>query len=449
MAFFILSASQTSIANPHEGDYIFSAVVTTTDMTGMFNAQNMYEGETAKMETFGFNKAKDAIDFFVTDALERRFMNYRHTNAPSLAQPLLTLPASEAIAEVNFRGAPLTLFFAEGETNLIFTALGETLVFDGSSRRSGSTPITRDQSLAELSDYLLKQESNIRNSIAKELIATSPVEPLAGNPNSLMGTIVTNSFSQAIEASSQVVEDGSTTSADGTSQSSFAMAARFGRFNQGGRNIDSFSLPLSYSFDIDDNKLILSLPLTYTRVENLAQSFQAGLGVAWQQQVAKNWTLTPAVNYGATGSVDLASVGQIISVSLTSVYSYDLGNLGANWSNISIALANMGSYYKTLPLSVGDIDIDPDITNYVIKNGLIGTMPVSIDSLDFNFKIYFTDTEFFGDRLFAEQYNEIGIAFTLADDESFMDDLGINLTYLFSPAGDDVEGFNINLGYEF
>lgn len=431
MAFFILSVSQTSIANPEgDSDYIFSAIVTTTDMTGTLNEDDMYEGETVKMETFGFNKAKDAIDFFVTDELESRFMNYRHMNVDDL-------PASKATADVDFRGIPLTLLFEEGSTELHFTTLGETITFDGG---------TRDQSLSELSDYLLKQENNIRNRIAKELIATSPVEPLAGNPSSLMGTIVTNSFSQAIEASLQVVEDGSTASSDDISKSSFAMAARFGRFNQGGRNIDSFSLPLSYSFDIDDNKLILSLPLTYTRVENLAQSFQAGFGVAWQQQVTKNWTLTPAVNYGATGSVDLASVGQIISVSLTSVYSYDLG---PNWSNISIALANMGSYYKTLPLSIRDIDIDPDITNYVIKNGLIGTMPVSIDSLDFNFKIYFTDTEFFGDRLFAEQYNEIGIAFTLVDDESIMDDLGISLTYLFSPAGDDVEGFNINLGYEF
>lgn len=229
------------------------------------------------------------------------------------------------------------------------------------------------------------------------------------------------------------------------------MAARFGRFNQGGNEVDSFSLPLSYSFYVNDNKtskLILTLPLTYTRVQNSAQSFQAGIGIGWSQRVTENWILTPAVSYGATGSIDLGSVGQVISGSLTSIYSW---NLGENWHNISISLANTGAYYKTLPLSIGGLKIDQDLTNYVIKNGIIGIMPVKIDSLNanFNLKAYFTDTEFFGDKLFAEQYNEVGVSFTTNNKESLFDDLGINIGYLFSIEGDDVEGFNINLGYEF
>lgn len=407
LSLFILSIYQTSIA-----DDIFSATIKT-------------EGSE---ETFGFSSTEDVIQTFEKGELESNFPNYNDNSA--------------ATATIDFRGLPLEFSFAQDSTVLIF----EIDSLDIHEEFQGNT---RDDSTEALKDFILKEGGDIRDKIARALVAESPVDPLAGNPNSLVGVMVDRSFAQGVVGDSTTSSD--QVSSDEVSRHSFGMAARFGQFNQGGKDVNNFSLPFSYSFDIDENKtskLILTLPLTYTRVQNSAQSFQVGIGIGWQQRVTKNWTLTPSINYGVAGSIDLASLGHVISGSLTSIYSW---NLGENWNNISLSLANMGAYYKTLPVSIKGIKLDPDLTNYVIKNGIIGIMPIRIDSwnTNFNLKAYITDTEFFGDQLFAEQYNEIGIAFNVVEDGSLIDDLGINVSYLFSSTGDDVEGFNINLGYEF
>lgn len=267
---------------------------------------------------------------------------------------------------------------------------------------------------------------------------------LAGNPTSLLGNEVKRQ-------SDLYFNSGNT--ANNKANKGYGATARFGRFNQGKQNVESYSLPLSYKFDRGNDQIILSLPLAYTRVDNADPSYQIGVGIGYKRQITDNWSLTPAASWATVGTDDLDALGQVVSGSLTSVYSWELGTQ----HNIKLSLANMVSYYETLADSnarknAGNFDrsvLTTDLSNWVIKNGIMGSMPTNIKDVNFNLEVYLTDTEFFGDQLFIEQYNEFGASFTVADKDSLFAGFGVNITYLFSLSGDDVEGFTGGIGYEF
>ena len=64
-----------------------------------------------------------------------------------------------------------------------------------------------------------------------------------------------------------------------------------------------------------------------------------------------------------------------------------------------------------------------------------------------NVKAYFTDTRFFGDALYSERYNEIGLFVSRAKKSRFEGGTGLNLSYLF--AEKDIKGFQLAYSYKF
>jgi hypothetical protein len=108
----------------------------------------------------------------------------------------------------------------------------------------------------------------------------------------------------------------------------------------------------------------------------------------------------------------------------------------------------MLGYYKTLPTSIGSFHSNPNITNYVIKNGIIANTEERILDTDLNIQAYATDTEFLGSELYARQYNEVGFSINTLN-ESWIDKLGFSAKYIFSVTGAKVDGFRIGLGYQF
>jgi len=299
---------------------------------------------------------------------------------------------------------------------------------------------SRDAAVDNLEDFLEKDGGDIINRINKRLAEVSPVDPLAGNPSSLMGTMVDGAFQEGADPTATAAAE-----AGATRDNFFGTGVHLGRYAQGGRDVNTYTLPLRYTFDRQSgNTVSLRMPISYQDAQGAA-SFKLGFGVSYGRAMNERWTLTPGVEYGLVASADLVSAGQVGSFTLTSLYKFD------GPRDFTIGVANMAGYYKTFPIKLNDVKIDPDIANQVVKNGVIMERKIGAGGKQAHLKAYLTDTRFFGDKLYADQYNEAGVFLTrVKDGGGGGDRLGVNVKYLFSTQSDnDVKGLSFSLSYNF
>jgi len=380
-------------------------------------------------ESFGFDVGQDLFNQFKSRVLDQSFSNYSDTR-------------STMAAVSSFRGLPFNTAFPElGSTKLTFDVprLGIHETFQGA---------TRTKSATALENYLRKNVDGSLTKITKELIATSPTEPLAGNPSSLQGQMVASDFKLGSAAASP--------GASSTRQSPFAVGVGGGTYRQGGFDISVINVPVSKAFGVDSNdprkQLLVNGQFNYVTIGE-ASSYQGGLGVGYRHPLSDNWYLTPSVSYGVIGSSDLVSLGQILSSSLTSDYQF-------NVNEYTYSVVNMFGFYKTLPLNVSDINSDPDISSYVLKNGFFVSKVLPFEVFDHKLKLkgFFTDTEFFGSKVFARQYNEIGFQIDTLGKVKWLDTATFGLAdalsfsgkYIFSiENSNDLEGYDLGLSYDF
>jgi hypothetical protein len=318
--------------------------------------------------------------------------------------------------------------YALDSTLLVFRvpSLGITETFDGG---------TRDTSKDLFEDYLKENGDDI----LRELLKVSAVDPLAGNPASVQSQMVATAFLAGVDPAYDTLETGS----------SFGLGARFGRYSMAGFDQDVFTLPLSYVYTFPNyDKLIVSLPITYISVEG-ADAYRGNLGVGYKKNINRRWAVTPGVGYGISGSTDLGSLGHIFSVSATS----DLMLLADD--RYQVSMGNMIGYFWTLPVRIGDYSVDYDLRNTITRNGLLLSIPWQkrIWGRDFSLDVYVTDTRFFGDALYSDNYQELGVTFgPMRSADKLEPNLssqpfGLGLKYV---RGDgDIDGVELNFGYRF
>jgi hypothetical protein len=351
-------------------------------------------------------------------------------------------PDTSAINSVlNFRGIPMTITFDANSNNAVLNIPGivSNRLFTGANR---------DEAMTKLEDFFKKDGGDIINQLFRKAAETTAIDPIAGNPNSLMSRTVATSFDRGFSNQvSQVQANSVTPTAAGSSNNNLiAIGARYSSFKADGYKSQSVNLPLSYTvrFDRDARQqIVFNLPLDYNDTEG-AQTFGAGLGVGYSHPLTKYWVLTPAVDYGLVGSMDLASAGQGIAFSLTSASTLPVGKVLLN-------MGNMVGYSQTLKVSVGDYSFDPQIKNTVIKNGLMVYLPTEMMIADTGVEVFFIDTRFFGTKLYNEYYDEVGLSYgfsktTTDGKRNKFADLRIGATYTFAKNND---GFMVNFGYTF
>ncbi len=382
-------------------------------------------------KTFGFDVGQDLFDQFKEKVLTNGFDNYSNS--------------AYVTAQSNFRGLPFTTVFAENSTELTFRVdrLGILKTFKGATRTKSADMLER---------YLRRNIDGTLSKISKELIATSATDPLAGNVTSLQGQMVFSDFQRGCTSCAA----GATRTASGVQVNPFLVGVGGGNYTQDGIDISVINVPISTSFNVDSNdprkKLLVNGQFNYVAVGN-AESYQGGLGIGYLHPINDHWSLTPGLSYGIIGSPDLVSAGQIFSASITS-------NYGVNVNDYSLSMANMFGYYKTLPLNVGDVDSDPDISNYVLKNGFfVGkNLPYDVLGHKLNLMGFFTDTEFFGSKVFSRQYNEIGFQIGTIEDVAWLkkvsfgmaDKISFSAKYIFSiEDSNSLEGYDLGISYQF
>lgn len=387
--------------------------------------------------TIDVNGATGKAAFSSVDDLFKKFGNNEFQSIQSNYTN-----TSAAIATINYRNLPILVTTEAGKQDirLRIDSIGLDKTFSGSDR---------DGNLTALTDYFKKDGDNLISQFQKKLVAISPVDPIAGNPNSLQSLMVSNNFDQSFTQFATSIKTGTAIAQSASVHASnggmTALGLRFGQYSQQGLTSKSITLPLGYvyrSFD-SGGQLSINMPLTYGTVSSssgTAQTVQGSLGMAYRQPINPQWALTPAVNVALSGSVDLGSVAAMRSFSLTSQYSF-------THQGYDISIGNMISLYNTLKIQTKDFSYDPGIKNTIFRNGIMVSRPVALwDYRDLSVEVSLINTRFTGTELYNKWTNELGITLGTSKSSDLPNYLRAGLTLL---KGEKSQGASINLGYWF
>lgn len=357
--------------------------------------------------------AEDFVDIFTDAGLNALFATYTTNSA--------------ATAVVSLRGVPATLSYAAGSTTL-------RLIVPTAGIDESFTGATRDESQDLALRWFRGRGGAALTRLLQTAAASTPIDPVAGNPNSLMAQMGASDFAVGTGA--------------GGLGSRFSLGARFGSYSAEGFDTRVWTLPLGYSFGFANGAtMVIDAPLTL--VSNAgAQSYSGSIGLGVRVPVRLglsdvDWTLTPMLRVGGVGSVSLASVSGMWSVSLTSALDWRVRE------GTSLTIGNMVSRLQTFPVNVGDYRVDYDLTNIMFRNGVIATQAIGEwFGRPVRASLFAIDTRFTGDALFIRSYQEFGGFLTTdlrAGGQSVP--LSVGVTVLSGERG--YRGYSLNLGMSF
>ena len=363
-----------------------------------------------------FDSAEDIIDEFEND--------FSSTLA-SYTQD------SVAIANIDFRGVALIASFPEAGPSLRVQVPGCN--FDQTF--SGTT---RNDSVNQFEDFFEQNNEDLLTCVAQDAVRNTPVDPVAGNPNSLMATMAASDFDMSFDTD-QVSAEG-----QGRNPNVGRLGLQFGRFSSGGFDGNNYTIPLRYTHSLNGGYgIVIDAPVNMLTVSG-ARAYSGSFGVGVRLPLTEQWSLTPVARFGAVGSMDFASASFIYSAAMSSRVSFDFDNFG-------IDVGNMFGFYQTGSVSVGDYESDYDLTNYLSRHGLrvSGDLPFSVFGRMPNSDLSVVRTDFLGDDLFISGYTDISasIAFPGTISGVRMNRLRIGVTYTIGDQ--DYDSFRFGGSFQF
>jgi|GEM_PF-4324415 len=376
----------------------------------------------------GTNSIIKVTEFFDNTSLEDIFPDYTSN--------------SSVLALVNFRGLGTVIEFEANSSELIFRIPGKDFEvrFDGE---------TRDESQEQFEDWL-KGEFNSAEAPRKSLtrllqilVAVSPVDPVAGNPNSLMTRMVIDDFNQGITGpfiSSKTPLPGQ--------KNNFSIGGEVGFFNAGPYDGETFSIPISYKWNMKrfpKLSLIVDFPVFLTRTQT-AWSYMASLGIGAQYRPTKWWSLTPMARIGGVGSFDVGALAFPVSGTLTNYLHYQFPTTHLGWASQGGAITTIDG------IKIAGWDLSYELTNYVWRNGgdVLQEMDFKILGNQAAFKFFLNHTKFWGNELYLESFFDMGVGISTIQkiDYTFIEK--INFSFNFAVGVDDsYKNYGFKVTYRF
>ncbi len=343
-------------------------------------------------------------------------------------------PTSAATAVLDVRGLPATAQYGANSTTLVFTVPSLAI-------RVEFTGATRDESDELFKDWLKGNGGDIFTGFLQGLAEQSPIDPVAGNPNSLMAMMALADF----DAGSGIGPTGFGTPLEEKRPNFASFGIRFGQYTAQDFDTNVYVLPLRYTISLSDPRksIIIDAPFTYIDSSG-SSAYNGSLGIGLRLPATKHWRITPAVRIAAAYSSDLGSMSAIYSVSATSDYRLYFGDL-------TTTIGNMLGYYLTDSIDAGDYNIDYDLENTIFRNGVAfeGSLGLHIFGEPTSWQLSFVDTRFFGDALFIEQYNDVAISFGSRHRPGSPDWRSMRLGITYTWGENNFNGAQINFGYQF
>jgi hypothetical protein len=394
------------------------SAVPTVEARSLFEGTFTIDGVTAQA---GTNRAESFADLFTNAGLRSIVGTYTDVSA--------------ADAVVSLRGVPARLTYLAGSPvlRLRLPTIGVDVSFNGA---------TRDESQDLAIRWFRGEGAEVLTSFLQEAVRTTAVDPVAGNPSSLMSMMGASDFSAGL---------GGNAGLGGQTGARIGLGARFGRYSAGDFDTNVYTLPLSTNFNLGRGLgLIVDGPITVTETQG-AQSYSGSVGLGLRVPVPLplpeyvTWSVTPMARTGAVGSIEIGAAAALWSLSATSQLDLRLGDQG------TLSIGNMIGQVETFPIKIGRYELDYALSNNIFRNGVIYTRGVGqISQLPASVSLFAIDTRFTGSALFVSSYQEFGAFITMGDPlrfGPFQLPLRAGFTYLNGENG--YRGFSLSLGASF
>lgn len=388
-------------------------------------------------DSYGLDIANDGQDFLNPQRLRERYG----------AQYNDLLPVSGVI---DFRGLPIYGFYDANSS--VFRISIPALDAEGETYQNRFNGVTRQSSYDLFNEYLDEVDSaeaeRLVRLLLKSLARYSPVDPLAGNPNSVQSGLIRSSLdlSSGDSAIEQAANGGTNTAGDpwivGANYSGGSSdggrydfmrvdgrIARSFRLSEGGRALLKFDLPVSYS-EVNGAR---------------AATAQFGVGVEFPL-IAQRWSLEPRIGYGITGSDQLGSLGHMISTTVASRYVLD--GLGRG----RLIIGNMIGYTSTMSTGFTGYNVNPGLKNWAFRNGLAYDLPLKFRGFGRNTSVRasYALTNYTGDKLYYNTFHEMTLSLGIRGREESARNARdlIRLNFNLIKAG-DYTSWSAGLGFRF
>lgn len=422
-------ADSTAIAIPTlaSGSEVFIATI---------SVQNVGQGSPTT-KTFRANGSFETIiDKFKNADLTSEFSGGSGFNeATSSVSGTMSLRGVKLTAQVYTENSVRKLVFClQGSECQTFQ---QTLSSSSLSDPSKAVHAASSQDLwDQLIDYLKGQGgTTLLDNLATSWVEDTSIDPVAGNPRSLMGQITKANFNLA-------------TNGILTSQTSglnlFSVTPSYGYNTTDGITVKDAYLPLKYShYFNNDNALFFDVPISYDQIEQ-AQSYSLAMGLGYMHVFIRHphlvWALTPSFYAGVVGSVDLGSGTLMYNGAIASRLLFPYGKL-------TYGITNDVSFSQTAKLKIGDITTPYDLNSTLTSNGFDVTY---LFHKDYTVGGYYTLTnQLGGTEWYISNYNELGFKFAMLKhyNKAIYDHMTFSAGYLFGSHG--YKGGDVSLGFNF
>ncbi|WP_431281503.1 hypothetical protein ACQW02_19125 [Humitalea sp. 24SJ18S-53] len=381
---------------------ILAASSTASFTRDLFSVELTVDGATDQRSYSSLQQAADAL---TTDSLQSININYTDVSA--------------ATANINLRGVPAVATYTANSPFL-------RIQVPGAGVDKTFTGTTRDDSQDQFVRWLQGAGGSDVTRILQLAVATTPIDPVAGNPNSAMTQMSVSDFNRSLQSSFG-------------ERGGVGIGARFGSFSSAGYNSQNFTLPLDYSWRVTErDTLEVDVPFAYTDTQG-ATSYSGNLGFLYRRQIFDVWSLQASGRFGGAGSVDLGSATGLYGLGINSILRFDLP------MDLRLTIANGINYVATLPVSLGRYTANYDIANTIFRNGVVLSrdLGMSIAGMPVMGSVFAIDTRFTGSEVFISNYQEFGAFVSAGRDSTF----GLGFTVMTGDQG--LSGFTINTGVKF
>lgn len=341
-------------------------------------------------------------------------------------------PVTPVSIGINLRGILAQTSFAANSTTLVVD-------IPQANFTQSFTGATRDDSLELFREAMRNGGRNQK--LLKAYRRYSPIDPVAGNPNSLLAL----SGQADYNLGKLFPEAGCSCSANvQPTVHLFQLNLDISRSFTKGYDTTAVALPFRYSYSPTDRwAFIIDAPMTYLR-NGGASSIAGSIGAGLQWQVTDHWFLTPVVRLGSSGSFDLCTAGNFASAGLVS--RFDLP-----FSQFVLSLTDYVGYNASTNFWLTGINFDYHFQTFQFKNGLSLTSCEGFCLWDreVKYSVFVIDTAFSKSHLYMNHYDEVGASLFATNINRCLDydSLSLALSYLFGEKS--YKGFRLNIGYQF
>lgn len=294
---------------------------------------------------------------------------------------------NEAVAVlVKYSGVSVEYQFLNANSNVLTIRIPELGIvnktFNGATR-SDSRQLALNYLKAN--GYL----SQLMKSLTAKSVVNNPANPIAGNPQGLLASLVQNDYDQQF-----LLRTGKEDVANEA-----GVGVRYG-IPSGSDGVKSQSLVPYYRHHFESlrGELSVSLPITLTEAKDY-QAFQAITAISYRIPILSNWYVGAGASYAVMGVTNWLGLVSYGGVSVTSDFRWNVDD----WK---FSVGNMVGYYRTFELA----NYEAGLRNVAYRNGLVMSHPINLLGKDMDVDYFAIDTRYSGGQLNEPSQQELGLA---------------------------------------